>query len=378
MSTFVVEQPLRSIHVGVGTRGKSHVRAALECGYWRPVALVDVVPDYLAAARELTGLPEAACFTRVEDAVAAIEADAVIVASPVMLHAQQILAALAGGRHVLTEKCFTVGLADAVRCVEEAERRERKLMVVQNARLHAPARTLRRIVAEQTYGPLGLFLMSFWKARGGPYNLSPHMHLWQQGVHELDTMLAVVQQPLRRVWGLSNNPAWCDWPSESTVQAICEFDGRVSGTFFTTSNARGDGYEFRLECAEAAVIAPAREGGTLTVRYGPRDKREETIALDAPDVRGLEHHPLAQAALAGDHRGAGSLRDLIIYRDFYDYIVHGNEPESSGRRNLDTMRAVEAVQRSTEQGRPVEIAALLHEDDRPALAGSGRGAGRGG
>src|SRR5688572_6915363 len=87
-------EPLRSIHVGVGTRGKSHVRAALESGYWRPVALVDVVPDYLAAAREMTGLPESACFTRVEDALAQVESDAVAVASPVTFHASQIMAAL--------------------------------------------------------------------------------------------------------------------------------------------------------------------------------------------------------------------------------------------------------------------------------------------
>ncbi|HEX2185517.1 MAG TPA: Gfo/Idh/MocA family oxidoreductase [Chloroflexota bacterium] len=367
----MVDQPLRSIHVGVGTRGKSHLRAALECGYWRPVALVDVVPDYLAAAREMTGLPESACFGRVEDAVAAVEADAVIIASPVMLHAAQIMAALEGVRHVLTEKCFTVGLADAVRCVAEAERRERKLMVVQNARLHAPARTLRRLVAEQRYGPLGLFLMSFFKVRRRPYNLSPHMHLWQQGVHELDTMLAVVQQPLRRVWGVSNNPAWCDWPSPSTVQAVCEFDGGVSGTFVSTSNARAAGYEFRLECAEAAVISTGREDGSLTVRFGPHRQGEETIPLDPPDVRGLEHHPLARAALAGETgRGAGALRDLIIYRDFYAYIVEGKEPESSGRRNLDTMRCVEAVQRSTELGRPVDVAELL--ESAPALAGGER------
>ena len=49
--------PLTSIHVGVGTRGVSHLRAALGSGRWRPVALVDVVPEYLAAAREMTGLP---------------------------------------------------------------------------------------------------------------------------------------------------------------------------------------------------------------------------------------------------------------------------------------------------------------------------------
>jgi predicted dehydrogenase len=355
VTTYRTDQPLRCIHVGVGTRGKSHLRAALEGGYWRPVALVDVVPEYLAAAREMTGLPEGACFTRVEDAVATVEADAVVVASPVMRHTEHILAALAGGRHVLTEKCFTVGLADAVRCVEEAERRDRKLMVVQNARLYAPARTLRRIVAEETYGPLGLFLMSFCKARGRPYNVSPHMHLWQQGVHELDTMLAVVQRPLRRVWGLSNNPAWCDWPSPSTLQAVFEFEGGVSGTCLTTSNARAAGYEFRLECAEAAVVSGGRDGGALTVRYGPGRQGEATIPLDPPDVRGLEHHPLARAALAGEGgRGSGTLLDLIIYRDFYLYVAEGVEPESSGQRNLETMRCVEAVQRSTELGRPVE------------------------
>ena len=353
-------EPLRSIHVGVGTRGKTHVRASLDSDYWQPVALVDVVPDYLAAAREMTGLPESACFTTVEDALAAVESDAVIVASPVTLHAAQIMAGLQADRHVLTEKCFTVRFADAERCVAEAAQRDRKLMVVQNARLQAPMRTLRRLVAEERYGPLGLFMMNFYKARGRAYNPSPHMHLWQQGVHELDTILSVVQRPLRRVWGLSNNPAWCDWSSESTFQAIAEFDGGVSGTYLGTSNARASGFEFRLECAEAAVIAGDRSGGGIRVQYGPQDRREETVPLDAPDVRGFEAHPAAQAALAGGERPRDSagLHELLIYRDFAEYITQGKEPESSGKRNLETMGFVEAVQRSTELGRPMEVAEL--------------------
>ena len=97
--------------------------------------------------------------------MAAVDSEAVIIASPVTFHAQQILAALAADRHVLTEKCFTVSYADAVRCVTTADERDRKLMVVQNARLQAPMRTLRRLVAEERYGPLGLYLMNFYKAR---------------------------------------------------------------------------------------------------------------------------------------------------------------------------------------------------------------------
>lgn len=350
-------QPLRSIHVGVGTRGKSHVRAALESGYWRPVALVDVVPDYLAAAREMTGLPESACFTRIEDALAAVPSDAVAIASPVTFHASQIMAALRAGRHVLTEKCFTVGLAEAEECVAEAERRARKILVVQNARLHPPMRTLRRLVADETYGPLGLFNMAFYKSRGRPYNLSPHMHLWQQGVHELDSLLGVVQKPVRRVSGLSNNPAWCDWPSESTVQALIECEDRVSGLHLSTSNSRGPGFEFRLECAAASLVCRDRSGGAIEVLWGPRDRRSETLSLDALDTHGLEHHPVAQAVIAGDTgaRAAGTLNDLQIYRDLFEYIVLDREPESSGRRNLDTIRLLDAIQRSTAQGQPVTL-----------------------
>ncbi len=359
MSDSRPTEPLRSIHIGVGTRGKSHVRAAMESGYWRPVALVDVVPDYLAAAREMTGLPESVCFTSVEAAVAAVESDAVIIASPVTFHAPQILAALAADRHVLTEKCFTVSYADAVRCVTTADERDRKLMVVQNARLQAPMRTLRRLVAEERYGPLGLYLMNFYKARGRAYNLSPHMHLWQQGVHELDTILSVVQRPLRRVWGLSNNPAWSDWPTPCTFQAIAEYDGGVSGTYLGTSNARAPGFEFRLECAEAALIAE-RTAGDIRVCFGPHNQREETVPLDQPDVHGIEDHPAAQAALGGtpatrEHAG---LADVMIYRDFYEYVVEGKEPETSGRRNLETIGFVEGVQRATELERPVDISEL--------------------
>jgi predicted dehydrogenase len=329
----------------------------MESGYWLPVALVDVVPDYLATARAMTGLPESACFARLEDAVAAVPSDAVVVATPVTLHAGQIMTGLQADRHVLTEKCFTVGLAEAEACVAEADRRGRCLMVVQNARMAPAVRTLRRIVADEVYGSLGLFLQVFFKARIGSYNGSPHMHLWQQGVHELDSLLSVVQRPLRRVWGLSSHPAWCDWPSPSTVQAIAEFDAGVTGTHLSTSNARSRGYEFRLECAEATVISHDRHAGTVQVLWGPRDKREESFRVDPPDVTGLEHHPLGQAVLAGEpaEKIPHWLQDLQIYRDFARYIMHGQEPQSSGRRNLETMRFLDAVQRSTELGRPIEL-----------------------
>lgn len=370
---------LRSIHVGIGGRGAVHLRAAIEGGSWRPVALVDPDTRALARGREVTGLPEKACYPTLEAALDATPSDAVVVTTSPAAHAALILTSLAAGRHVLTEKAFTIGLVDAERCVAEAERRHRKLMVVQNARLYPMARTLRRLVAEQRYGPLGLFHMTFYKARGRPYG-HPNsrvlqMHLWEQGVHELDTILSVVQQPLQRVWGRSLNPVWCDWPSESTALAIADFEGGVSGTYTSTSDARAPGFEFRLECAEAALISNERKALAIRVHFGPGNRREETIAVDTPEVRGFEHHPLAKAALAGDlvedtpnGDGVDQLANMKIYRDLREYIVHGVEPESSGRRNLETIRFVEAVQRSSELGRAIDVSDFVAA---PELVGAG-------
>ena len=94
--------------------------------------------------------------------------------------------------------------------------------------------------------------------------------------------------------------------------------------------------------------------------YGPHNQREETVPLDQPDVHGIEDHPAAQAALGGTPatRECASLTDVMIYRDFYEYVAAGTEPETTGRRNLETIGFVEAVQRATELGRPVDISEL--------------------
>ena len=198
------------------------------------------------------------------------------------------------------------------------------------------------------------------------------MHLWQQGVHELDTLLAVLQRPVRRVWGLSTSPAWCDWPTPSTVQAVLECEGGLSGTHLSTSNARAGGFEMRLECAAAALVARDRTWGPIEVHWGPGGRRSETLPPDAPDTRGLEQHPTAREALADPQaagRGLGRLIDMVIYRDFFEYVSAGREPESSGRRNLQTVRLLDAIQRSSEAGRPVEMDA--QPDEGRAAAGPG-------
>ena len=359
-------EPLRSIHVGVGTRGASHLRAALESGYWRPVALVDVVPEYLAAARELTGLPESACYTRLEGALEAVPSDAVVVASPVTLHAAQIMSGLRAGRHVLTEKCFTVGLADAVACVEAAERHGRRLMVVQNARLSPPMRTLRRLVAEGTYGPLGLFTQTLLEGPRGALQPEPAHAPVAAGGARAGHPAGGAAAPGAPGLGAEHQPG--------LVRLAHPLHG-AGGAGVRGGPLRDPPQHLQRPRRGVRDAPGVRRGGARRPRphLGAHrgalgracgGRRSETLPPDAPDTRGLEQHPAAREALADPQaagRGLGRLIDMVIYRDFFEYVSAGREPESSGRRNLQTVRLLDAIQRSSEAGRPVEMEAQPDE-----------------
>ena len=94
-----------------------------------------------------------------------------------------------------------------------------------------------------------------------------------------------------------------------------------------------------------------------------------------PRTPGAWSTPAAKEALADPQaagRALGSLIDLVIYRDFFEYVSAGREPESSGRRNLETMRLLDAIQRSSETGRPVEMEAQPDEGE-PAAGAQERG-----
>src|SRR5262249_51384267 len=114
---------LRTIHVGVGGRGHWPVEVLSEDPRFQPVALVDVVTENLAAARERSGLPERACFADVDVALAEVASDALVICTPTRTHASFCRKGFAAGKHVLVEKGMTLDWDEArelVRAAREA------------------------------------------------------------------------------------------------------------------------------------------------------------------------------------------------------------------------------------------------------------------
>lgn len=326
---------LRAIFVGTGGRARQHLDAWVGHPRVRVAGLVDINPQYMESAREATGLSTAACFSTLREALAQVDADAVVVATHAQLHGRFIREALDSGRHVMVEKPLTCDLAEAEALVAQANRDGLKIMVTQQIRYLRVERTMRRLVAERAFGTPGFGHYVNYKARGGPYPTSDHMHLWQMAVHELDALLAMIGRPVVRVSAREFQPPWGDWPSESTIAAMLEFRDGPTISMLSSSDTRAWGLEFRLECERGALVQRAgRLGGegTLEVLTG---NRRESLPLD-PGIDNRE--------------GTRLMADL-----FAAYVLDGAEPEVSGQRNLQTLRLCDAVIRSSRTGLPVVL-----------------------
>lgn len=85
-------------------------------------------------------------WSSVEEALTDSNIDAVYVATPVALHAQQSIAALRAGKHVLCEKPVGMNFAEAEQMAREAERSARTLGVAYYRRMYPKVRRAKALI----------------------------------------------------------------------------------------------------------------------------------------------------------------------------------------------------------------------------------------
>ncbi len=323
---------LRVIHVGVGGRGEWPVRLMRGDSDWRSVALVDSNPATLAVAAATAGLGPASCFNDLGAALAGVDADAVVVITPSALHGRFVQQALAAGKHVLVEKPFVHDLGEARRLVARAETAGLCLVVAQNYRFGAPQRTLRRLLAEEAFGPAGYSSVIHHRYRPHPRAFTmPHAMLIEMSVHHFDDMRAVFGRAPTTLTARSFNPPWSAYPGAAAVQALISFEAGLECLYEGTFTSHDDRFEWRIECRDAALCWDGGPGLSAVAGAGQR----LAVALD--DVPGPP--------------------EACILDAWRRFILYGEAPEISGQANLATMAMVDAAITSSREGRVVALGA---------------------
>jgi predicted dehydrogenase len=330
---------LRMIVVGVG-RGRAHLRSFLALPDAFEVAgLVDLDEERLENALGEHELSPDLGYTSYDEALARSGCDGVMVATWARSHAALIEQALNAGKHVLVEKPFTIELADACRLLEMAEAKELKIVVIQQWRFLPGQRTVRRLMSSLEYGQPQEGHLLCYKARGSEYPDSPHSQLWQMTVHEIDSLISMMNQPVVEVYGHSFRPPETTWKRESTATAELRFRNGCRVVMVSTSDARIGSCEFRAECERAALVyrISAPFGGEESLFVG--ENRESGLLPVAIDEGPRESRFLDRRIAAG----------------FGDWVQGGPEPETSGRNNLQVLGVLDALMRSGVSGRAIEV-----------------------
>lgn len=183
--------------IGLGTWGKTMVESLAAPGAAMRIGTIQtrtVKPDDEAFAKQ-HGLTIAPSF---EAVLKDPKIDAVVLATPVSGHLQQIQAVAAAGKHVYCEKPFTFTKKEAEQAVEALAKAKRVLGIGYNRRFHpemiklhgriqaGELGTLQHIEASMTY-PNALFLPpTAWRSQK---NEAPLGGLAPMGVHAIDAMI---------------------------------------------------------------------------------------------------------------------------------------------------------------------------------------------
>jgi predicted dehydrogenase len=334
-----VRGPLRTIHVGVGGRGRWPVEVLGADPRFESVGLVDLAPEALSAARERLGLPERAGFATVEACLASVEADALVVCTPTRTHAAVCRAGFAAGKHVLVEKGMTLDWAEAGALVEEAEAAGVRFCVSQNYRYTAEVRTLRRAIESGRYGRPHIVDLINHRHRPLPRTLDyPGAMVWDMACHHFDNLVHLFG-PLSRATAVTHSAPWSPYADDAGVTAALEFASGPVCSYLLTHQATVPDYRWTLQ-SEAGMLRNSGQGGWEWVPRGP-------IEQFAP---GGAPQPIEPAPPLRSEQG--------VVDDWLAWIEGGPEPGISGRNNLETLATCEMVLRSAASRRAIERAEL--------------------
>ena len=147
----VLPLKLRLVQIGFGNIGMRRTRITNAHPGIELVGIVDVKPDCLTLAREVTG-DRCVVGTDYVKVIQMTRPHAVIISTPNYLHAPMTMTCLELGVHVLCEKPLAISVMMASRCVDYAHKKKLKLKVGANHRFWRGVRQIIETIEQGTIG----------------------------------------------------------------------------------------------------------------------------------------------------------------------------------------------------------------------------------
>jgi predicted dehydrogenase len=236
--------------------------------------------------RKAQAYPGALAFTDLQEALHDPHIDAVYIASPVALHAEQTIASLHAGKHVLCEKPVALNFPQAESMAAAARDSGCVCGIAYYRRLYPKLVRARQLIAEGAIGQPVLVEANYhgwlespdrgWLkdpvlAGGGP--------LYDVGSHRIDACNFLFGRPQRATGLLSN--ALHQLAVEDSATTLIEYAGGIHAVVDVRWNSRIQRDQFRIVGVEGELSLDALNGPALSVLASDGTLREEHLAAHA-------------------------------------------------------------------------------------------------
>jgi predicted dehydrogenase len=350
--------------IGGGFMGEVHSRAA-RAARATLAGVVSSSPAKGEAAAQKLGIE--ASFGSLDELLAAPGIDVVHVLTPNALHAEQALAVIAAGKHVVCEKPLAVTIAEAEQLVDAARAAGVTATVPFAYRFHPMVREARARVAAGEVGRLfgihGSYLQDWlldqhddnWRvdvASGGTSRAFADI-----GSHLVDLIEFVTGDRITRV-AASKRTFFADRASstaiatEDAAAVVLETAGGAIGTLLVSQVAPGRKNSLRLEIAGSAESIGFDQENPETLWLGRRDA-SQVVPRDASVL----HEDAARLSLvpAGHPMGYQDAFNGFV-ADTYAAIL-GESPDGlpTFEDGLRAVRITDAVMRAATTGEWIDI-----------------------
>jgi predicted dehydrogenase len=175
-----------------------------------------------------------------------------------------------------------------------------------------------------------------------PFEEHNHYKIWEplladMSIHHFDLMRMVLGQEPQEVICKTWNPTGSKYVEAAAGAAMITFDhGTVvsyRGNWVSSGTPTNWAGEWHMECEEGEIVWTSRGEFPESVVVRPHGKPEEILEL--PDEAEKDR--------------AGSLAAFV------EAVQTGNEPECSGKRNLNTLALMFATIEAAASGQPMTI-----------------------
>ncbi|MCY4378190.1 MAG: Gfo/Idh/MocA family oxidoreductase [Spirochaetaceae bacterium] len=311
--------------------GRNHCRWLNEVPGLRPVAMCDVDPGRVEAARQ--ECPDLEVYaTTTEEMLAEGDLDLVVVILPHSLHERAALQCLDAGAHVVMEKPFCLTVEEANRIARRARESDLSVSVFHNRRWDEDYLTIRDVIdrgligevfhvecAQDGYGHPGHSWRADKAVSGGV--------LYDWGAHFLDWILNLVPAKIARVTGTRHDRVWHGVTNEDYMKVGLRFENGVTAEFVSSRISALPQPKWRILGTLGGLEAGAAREELRLVSYASGIRHEGVVPV-APRMAS----------------------QISYYRQLADHLLLGEPNPVTPEQARRVIGVIQAAELSAERG----------------------------